>query len=128
MIYLDQAATSFPKPPAVAQAVCSALAMLGNSGRAGHNLSLAASRLGLENIQSIEEKLTRHFYNEVRKIDRIEIYGDFSNTDRCPLLHEALGTTEQGAVRFSFSHLNTIEELNTALQALGEISERFESR
>lgn len=29
-----------------------------------------------------------------------------------PLMHEALGTREQGAVRFSFSHFNTAEEVN----------------
>ena len=30
-----------------------------------------------------------------------------------PLMHQALGTVEQGAVRFSFSHFNTIEEIIT---------------
>lgn len=30
-----------------------------------------------------------------------------------PLMHEALGTVEQGAVRFSFSHYNTDEEVDT---------------
>ena len=45
MIYLDQAATSYPKPAAVIEAVCSALATAGNSGRGVHGMSLAASRL-----------------------------------------------------------------------------------
>lgn len=35
-----------------------------------------------------------------------------------PLAHAALGTTRQGAVRFSFSHCNTIEEVNLALDAM----------
>lgn len=35
-----------------------------------------------------------------------------------PLMHEALGTKEQGAVRFSFSHFNTDEEVETAAAAL----------
>lgn len=48
MIYLDQAATSFPKPPQVGQAVVSALQTVGNSGRGGHELSLSASRLIFE--------------------------------------------------------------------------------
>ena len=39
-----------------------------------------------------------------------------------PLMHEALGTVEQGAVRFSFSHYNTLEEINTALSALRELA------
>lgn len=39
-----------------------------------------------------------------------------------PLMHEALGTVEQGAVRFSFCHYNTIEEINTAVSALWELA------
>lgn len=39
-----------------------------------------------------------------------------------PLMHEALGTTKQGAVRFSFSHYNTEEEINTAIAALRELA------
>lgn len=35
-----------------------------------------------------------------------------------PLMHEALGTREQGAVRFSFSHFNTAEEVDLAAAAL----------
>lgn len=35
-----------------------------------------------------------------------------------PLLHKALGTKRQGAVRFSFSYDNTLEEVETAVQAL----------
>ena len=35
-----------------------------------------------------------------------------------PLMHEALGTKDQGAVRFSFSHLNTEEEIDAAIEAL----------
>lgn len=35
-----------------------------------------------------------------------------------PLMHEALGTREQGAVRFSFSHFNTEEDADAAAEAL----------
>lgn len=35
-----------------------------------------------------------------------------------PLMHEALGNAEQGAVRFSFSHFNTEEEVDTAVAAV----------
>lgn len=38
-----------------------------------------------------------------------------------PLLHQAMGTEKQGAVRFSFSHYNTIEEIDIAVQALKEL-------
>lgn len=48
MIYLDQAATSYPKPPAVIEAVSEALLHAGSSGRGAHHLSLAASRLIFE--------------------------------------------------------------------------------
>ena len=40
-----------------------------------------------------------------------------------PLMHEALGTVEQGAVRFSFSHYNTEEEIETAIRAIRELAE-----
>ena len=40
-----------------------------------------------------------------------------------PLMHQALGTVEQGAVRFSFSHYNTMEEINIAVSALRELAQ-----
>ena len=40
-----------------------------------------------------------------------------------PLMHKALGTVEQGAVRFSFSHYNTKEEINIAVSALWELAQ-----
>jgi selenocysteine lyase/cysteine desulfurase len=97
-----------------------------------------------------------HFYNQVKEIPGVQIYGDFNQKDRCPivtinlwdydssevsdalytqygistrpgahcapLMHEALGTVEQGAVRFSFSHYNTFEEVDTAVKALKELA------
>lgn len=38
-----------------------------------------------------------------------------------PLMHQALGTVEQGAVRFSFSHGNTKEEVEAAIRAVQEL-------
>lgn len=40
-----------------------------------------------------------------------------------PLMHQALGTVEQGAVRFSFSHYNTEEEVDIAIRAVKELAE-----
>ena len=39
-----------------------------------------------------------------------------------PLMHEALGNVEQGAVRFSFSHYNTEAEVEDAIRAIREIA------
>ena len=40
-----------------------------------------------------------------------------------PLMHRALRTEEQGAVRFSFSHYNTKEEVDSAIKAIKELTE-----
>ena len=42
-----------------------------------------------------------------------------------PLMHRALGTEIQGAVRFSFSHFNTEEDVQEALAALGKYEEEM---
>ena len=39
-----------------------------------------------------------------------------------PRMHRALGTTEQGAVRFSFSLFNTPEEVKIAIHAVKELA------
>jgi cysteine desulfurase family protein len=43
-IYLDNAATSLPKPPGVAEAVAEAIGRAGNPGRSGHLLSIGSAR------------------------------------------------------------------------------------
>lgn len=40
-----------------------------------------------------------------------------------PRMHQALGTTEQGAVRFSFSWYNTEEEVDAAIRAVADLAE-----
>ena len=40
-----------------------------------------------------------------------------------PLMHRCLGTVGQGAVRFSFSHYNTMEEIKIAVAALRELAQ-----
>lgn len=42
-----------------------------------------------------------------------------------PKIHEALGTHEAGAVRFSFSHLNTKAQVDMALDALKRINRQY---
>ena len=42
-----------------------------------------------------------------------------------PLMHQALGTEEQGVVRFSFSIFNTETEVDQAAQALKELAEEL---
>ena len=110
----------------------------------------------IENIRRKELELTFMFYNLVKNIDGVTVYGDFTSSERCPvvsinicdydssevgdvletefgiavrpgahcapLMHKALGTSERGAVRFSFSHFNTEEEIRKAAEAVREIA------
>lgn len=56
MIYLDHAATSWPKPPEVVQAVTDYMERAGgNPGRSGHRLSLAAGRIVYETREVLAE-------------------------------------------------------------------------
>jgi cysteine desulfurase/selenocysteine lyase len=58
MIYLDNAATSWPKPPEVLKAIVDTLEHAGgNPGRSGHRLSIAAARV----IYDCREKIAEHF-------------------------------------------------------------------
>ena len=113
-------------------------------------------KTGIDKIYGREMALAERFYNGVKDISGVKIYGDFTTKNRvavvtlnigdidsgsvsdwlwedygiavragahcAPLMHEALGTKEQGAVRFSFSHLNTEEEVDTAVKAVREIA------
>lgn len=56
MIYLDHAATSWPKPPAVLRAMADFCEHAGgNPGRSGHRLSLAAARIVYDARESLAE-------------------------------------------------------------------------
>ena len=57
MIYLDNAATTRPKPPGVAEAVTAAMLSYGNSGRGTHPEALAAART----VYGLREKLAALF-------------------------------------------------------------------
>ena len=112
---------------------------------------------GVEDIQRAEHALMQRFYEGVRDIPGVTVYGDFSVPERCaivalnirdydssavsdeltvtygiatrpgahcaPRMHKALGTTEQGAVRFSFSFYNTEQEVDAAIAAVRAIAE-----
>lgn len=112
---------------------------------------------GIDTIRQKELDLMWTFYESVKTIPGITVYGDFSHRERCPivslnirdydasqvsdalfsqygiatrpgahcapLMHDALGTGNRGAVRFSFSHDNTMEEINFAISALQEVAQ-----
>jgi selenocysteine lyase/cysteine desulfurase len=59
LIYLDNASTSFPKPPQVQEAMIHYLNHVGaNPGRSGHQLAIEASRI----IQGTRENVARLFH------------------------------------------------------------------
>ena len=130
---------------------------LNGHGIAGLNAAVAyIERVGMDQIRETEQKWMWMFYEGVRNIPGIKVYGDFDVKERCPivtlnigdydsgevsdellmtydistragghcapLMHEALGTAEQGSVRFSFSHFNTEEEIRTAIRAVEELA------
>lgn len=65
MIYLDNAATSFPKPPAVINAVEKAISVYGgNPGRSGHSLCVKTAN----KIFDIRQKLAYFFNSEVQNL------------------------------------------------------------
>ena len=50
-----------------------------------------------------------------------EIYAR-SGAHCAPLMHQAMGTQEQGTVRFSFSWFNTLEEVEQTVRVLRELA------
>lgn len=135
---------------------------LNGHGIAGLHAALTClNEQGQSVIREKEHRLMTQFYNGVKDIPGVTVYGDFDG-DRipserapivtlnikdydsgevsdalaqdygiltragahcAPLMHEALGTVDQGAVRFSFSFYNTEEEVCTAIQAVRELAE-----
>jgi cysteine desulfurase family protein len=134
---------------------------LNGHGIAGLHAALEyLEEYGIDNIRKREQELMWRFYEGVKDIENVTIYGDFTTKNRCaivtlnigdydssevsdallteysistrsgghcaPLMHEALGTVEQGAVRFSFSHYNTDEEVDAAIQAVQDLAREEE--
>jgi len=80
------------------------------------NFSLPHVPIVTLNIGRLDSALVEHYLaNEYG----ISVRGGFHCA---PLLHKALGTEGQGAVRFSFSSFNTTEEVETAVRAVREIA------
>ena len=112
---------------------------------------------GVETVHKRETALARQFYEGVKDIPGVTVYGDFSTWDRtavvslnigdqdsaavsdalwedygiatragahcAPRMHRALGTQDQGAVRFSFSWFNTADEADAAIAAVKELAQ-----
>lgn len=131
---------------------------LNGHGIAGLNAAVDyINEVGIDTIRRKEQGFMKRFYQGVKDIPGVKLYGDFTDFNRCaivtlnigdydssevsdelltqygistrpgghcaPLMHEALGTVEQGAVRFSFSHYNTDEEVDTAIEAVRELAQ-----
>lgn len=129
---------------------------LNSHGIAGLSAALDyLNEVGIDAIREKEMTLMNRFYEGVKEIPGVTIYGDFS-TERtavvtlniwdedssiisdtlfedydistrpgahcAPRMHEALGTTEQGAVRFSFSWFNTEADVDAAIQAVRDLA------
>ena len=129
---------------------------LNGHGIAGLSAALDfVMRTGVDAIHAHETALMRRFYEGVRALPNVTVYGDFThertavvalNIAGCgsgeiadalsedygiatrpgahcaPRLHRALGTEEQGAVRFSFGWYNTEEETDAAIRAVEELA------
>ncbi len=108
MIYLDNAATSFPKPACVAEAMTDALTRCGaNPGRAGHALSLAAGRI----VEGCREELAQMLGEE----DASRVAFAFNTTD-------ALNMAIHGTIRSGDHVVSTLIEHNSILRPLSELS------
>ncbi|MBQ3496888.1 MAG: aminotransferase class V-fold PLP-dependent enzyme [Oscillospiraceae bacterium] len=131
---------------------------LNGHGIAGLHAALGfIESVGVDTIHAHEIALMRRFYDAVRGIEGVTVYGDFGTDARAPIvalnvrgyasdevadelsevygiatragahcaprLHCALGTREQGAVRFSFGYFNTAEEVDAAAEAVRRIAQ-----
>lgn len=108
MIYLDNAATSFPKPRETVQAMAAALEACGaNPGRAGHALSLAAGRIVERCREGIAQMLGET---------------DPSRVAFCQNTTDALNMAIHGVVRTGDHVISTLLEHNSVLRPLSELS------
>ena len=135
---------------------CLEAGTLNGHGIAGLSAALDfIAEVGVGAIHDRETALMRRFYEGVKEVPGITVYGDFSRQRMAivtlnigdyesgavsdalseeygiatrpgahcaPRMHQALGTEQQGAVRFSFSWFNTEQEIDAAIQAVRELA------
>lgn len=135
---------------------CLEAGTLNGHGIAGLSAALDfIAEVGVDAIHDRETALMRRFYEGVKDVPGITVYGDFSRQRMAivtlnigdyesgavsdalseeygiatrpgahcaPRMHQALGTVQQGAVRFSFSWFNTEQEIDAAIQAVRELA------
>ena len=135
---------------------CLEAGTLNGHGIAGLSAALDfIAEVGVDAIHDRETALMRRFYEGVKEVPGITVYGDFSRQRMAivtlnisdyesgavsdalseeygiatrpgahcaPRMHQALGTEQQGAVRFSFSWFNTEQEIDAAIQAVRELA------
>ena len=135
---------------------CLEAGTLNGHGIAGLSAALDfIAEVGVDAIHDRETALMRRFYEGVKEVPGITVYGDFScermaivtlnigdyesgavsdalseeygiatrpGAHCAPRMHQALGTEQQGAVRFSFSWFNTEQEIDAAIQAVRELA------
>ena len=135
---------------------CLEAGTLNGHGIAGLSAALDfIAEVGVDAIHDRETALMRRFYEGVKDVPGITVYGDFScermaivtlnigdyesgavsdalseeygiatrpGAHCAPRMHQALGTEQQGAVRFSFSWFNTEQEIDAAIQAVRELA------
>ncbi len=107
MIYLDNAATSFPKPPAVVDAVCRQLTNIGgNAGRSSHQGGIASGRVLYETRCALSKLIHCQ--------DPLEINFTLNAT-------EGLNTVIQGALQAGDHVVTTSMEHNSVLRPLQEM-------
>ncbi|MBN1105738.1 MAG: aminotransferase class V-fold PLP-dependent enzyme [Deltaproteobacteria bacterium] len=109
-IYLDNAATSFPKPPQVLEAMAHYMNEVGaNPGRSGHGLSVEAGRI----VQRARESLATLFH--IRDPSRIAFTLNVT---------ESLNTIIQGFLNPGDHVITTGMEHNSVIRPLKEMERR----
>lgn len=81
--------------------------------------------LGLDGIDNRTAVVSLDFTNDDNSEVSFKLSNDYSIMNRCglhcaPSAHKTLNTYPQGTVRFSFSHNNTVEEINYAIDCISK--------
>ncbi len=109
MIYLDNAATSFPKPPSVAEAMSDFMASEAvNPGRSGFDLSIQAG----QRIEQLRKSLAAFFHHPDGNANRVIFTAGAT---------DSLNTAIQGLCRPGDHVVSTVLEHNSVLRPLFEL-------